>query len=124
MKRCIQFLSLFFLGLTACTGLPPLQDAYEPITPAALPTSTSLPTPTPILEAAEGVGRAFYRAWEGMDFAGMYSLLSPQSQALVSQSAFVELYQSAMTTASLRSSSLRCRTRRNGERQKLRWPTV
>src|SRR5690606_26941219 len=85
MRRLMPFLLLLFT-LAACESLiPALQDAYDPQTPTAMPTPTLSPTTTPITEAAEGVARAFYRAWEDGDYAGMYSLLSPQSQALVDQ---------------------------------------
>jgi penicillin-binding protein 2 len=109
MRRLIPLLFLL-LAVTACGGrlpslpsLPALQDAYDPRTPTPPPTATLAPTATPITEAAEGVARAYYRAWEDLDYAGMYSLLSPQSQALVDQSSFVALYEDVARTATLRS---------------------
>jgi len=54
-----------------------------------------------VREDASGIGRAFFRAWEGRDYLGMYSLLSPQSQALVDSRSFVERYEEAMTTAAV-----------------------
>jgi penicillin-binding protein 2 len=105
MRRLIPLLFLLSL-VTACgtslPSLPALQDAYDPRTPTPLPTSTLAPTATPITEAAEGVARAYYRAWEDLDYAGMYSLLSPQSQALVDQSSFVALYEDVARVATLR----------------------
>lgn len=98
-------LLLLVIFLSACSGgLPLIRDANTPIPPnATIPASGSLlPTPTVVVESADGVGRAFYRAWEGQDFAGMYSLLTPQSQALVSSEAFIGLYESVMETASVR----------------------
>lgn len=103
MRRLIPFL-LLLLTLAACESLiPALQDAYDPRTPTPLSTPTLAPTETPVTEAAEGVARAYYRAWEDGDYAGMYSLLSPQSQALVDQETFVELYEGIAATVTLRS---------------------
>ncbi|MDT8306395.1 MAG: penicillin-binding transpeptidase domain-containing protein [Anaerolineae bacterium] len=102
MRRLVVLPLLLLLA--ACgTSLPFLQDAYDPRTPTPLPTSTLAPTATPIAEAAEGVARAYYRAWEDLDYAGMYSLLSPQSQALVDEASFVALYEDVARTATLRS---------------------
>ncbi|MBK8984545.1 MAG: hypothetical protein IPM39_00450 [Chloroflexi bacterium] len=92
---------LIALGLVACGsgGVPFLQDTYEEAT--LTPPATDLPRPTavPILEDAGGIGRAFYRAWESGDYLGMYSLLTPQSQALVDSTAFAQRYQEAQQTA-------------------------
>ena len=100
---------LFFLGIlfwvtaVACTTLSPANTSTN--TPASLPASPS-PTPTPpttITDDATGIGRAFLRAWEGADYLGMYSLLSPQSQALVDSQVFSQKYNEAMTTATVNS---------------------
>ncbi|MDX1664635.1 MAG: penicillin-binding transpeptidase domain-containing protein, partial [Candidatus Promineifilaceae bacterium] len=89
---------LMLTALSAgCSDLAQGDDA----TTAVEPTSTPAPTATAVTEAAEGIGRAFYQAWQNMDFAGMYSLLSPQSQALVDRDAFIELYQESMATATV-----------------------
>lgn len=56
---------------------------------------------TPIADGAEGIALAFYRAWEGKDYLGMYSLLSPQSQALVDSQSFVSFYQEMMEIATV-----------------------
>ncbi|MEW5988337.1 MAG: penicillin-binding transpeptidase domain-containing protein [Chloroflexota bacterium] len=100
-SKCGLF--LLFLLLTACgrLGAPAVQDTYDLATPAPPATDTPRPTDTPIPGGAEGVGLAFYRAWEAWDFLGMYSLLSPQSQALVDSRSFVTRYQEAMETAAV-----------------------
>ena len=66
-----------------------------------IPTNSPEPTATSIPEGAEGIGLAFYRAWEGKDYLGMYSLLSPQSQALIDSRTFVEFYEELMTAATV-----------------------
>jgi penicillin-binding protein 2 len=89
------------LGIVACgaEGLPLLQDTYEEAT--LTPPATDLPRPSaePVLEDAGGIGRAFYRAWEAGDYLGMYSLLSPQSQALVDSASFTQRYEETLQTA-------------------------
>jgi penicillin-binding protein 2 len=101
---------LFFIFLafivTACGGasLPFAQDAGEQIPPlesSNLDTNSPSATEEPISEDAGGYARAFYRAWEGQDYVGMYSLLAPQSQALVDSSSFVRRYDEAMKTAAV-----------------------
>lgn len=90
----------FLLYVTACSNLIP-QDSYNQVTFTPGPTQTPFPTEIPVTEDASGVGRAFLRAWEGKDYLGMYSLLSPQSQALVDTSSFVARYDEAMNTATV-----------------------
>ncbi|MGH2535775.1 MAG: penicillin-binding transpeptidase domain-containing protein [Candidatus Promineifilaceae bacterium] len=103
----LPLLALLF-GLTACGRLlPPIQDAYSESTLTPLPTATAAPSPTPIREGAEGIGLAFYRAWEQGDYLGMYSLLAPQSQALVDSSTFTRYYQDAMQTATVQAVAAR-----------------
>lgn len=55
----------------------------------------------PITEDPGGYARAFYRAWEAGDYIGMYSLLTPQTQALVDSTSFVRRYEEAMETAAV-----------------------
>ena len=99
--RRLPFL-LLALWLVACGGLPAVEDTYNPAPTVLGTTAAPAGTTTPVGEAAEGVGRAFYRAWEGQDYAGMYSLLAPQSQALVNQNDFIDLYSATMETATVR----------------------
>lgn len=80
---------------------PPIVDAYEEVTLTPLATDTPQPTETSIPSGAEGIGLAFYRSWEGKDYLGMYSLLSPQSQALVDSRTFVEFYEDMMEAATV-----------------------
>ena len=44
---------------------------------------------------------AFYRAWELNDYLGMYSVLTPTSQALVDNISFVSRYEETMQTATV-----------------------
>lgn len=91
------------LLLVACSEVvpPPPQDSYDEATLRPLPSPTIEPTATPIPGGAEGIGLAFLRAWEGKDYLGMYSLLSPQSQALVDSRTFVTFYQELMEIATV-----------------------
>jgi penicillin-binding protein 2 len=100
--KLLKTLFPLFLFLVACGELiPPPQDSYVETTLTPLPTSTVQPTMTPISDGAEGIALAFYRAWEGKDYLGMYSLLSPQSQALVDSQSFVTFYEEIMEIATV-----------------------
>ena len=93
---------LLILFLTGCGADDPAQRLLESVsTPTPRPTSTPEPPPAVIPGGAEGIGLAFFRAWEIGDYLGMYSLLSPQSQALVDGRSFVSLYEQAMETATV-----------------------
>src|SRR5690606_13315973 len=97
---------LFAFLLVACNGrVSPPQDAYNLVTITPLPTPTLNPTPTAVPSGAEGIGLAFFRAWQQRDYLGMYSLLSPQSQAVVDSGAFVRRYEEAMATAAVQTIS-------------------
>ncbi|MAU01237.1 MAG: hypothetical protein CL608_29180 [Anaerolineaceae bacterium] len=102
MKKFV-FLLLFFALLVACggEGIPPIQDSSELVTLTPLPTNTPHATEIPTSEDANGIALAFYRAWELNDFLGMYSLLTPSSQALVDSISFVTRYEEAMETATV-----------------------
>jgi penicillin-binding protein 2 len=106
MKRTYLFFILLAVIVTACggAGLPFVQDASEPIPPMEIANpggNSPSTTEEPISEDAGGYARAFYRAWEAQDYVGMYSLLAPQSQALVDSSSFVQRYDEAMKTAAV-----------------------
>lgn len=107
MKNWKRAVFLFLFLLAACgeavISLP--QDSLEEVTATPLATSTPKPTDMPIEEEASGIGRAFFRAWEDGDYLGMYSLLTPQSQALVSSVDFVQLYNDIITTAAVQTVS-------------------
>ena len=96
-------LLLFFALLVACgsNGIPPIQDSSELVTLTPLPTNTPHPTEIPTSEDANGIGLAFYRAWELNDYLGMYSLLTPSRQALIDSISFVTRYEEAMATATV-----------------------
>lgn len=102
MKRHHIAFFLLILILAACgqeISIPIPQDASEIVTLSPNPTITPVPTAVPRREDASGIGVAFFKAWENNDILGMYSLLTPQSQALVDGGSFVESYQNAMNTA-------------------------
>jgi penicillin-binding protein 2 len=94
----------FLLLLVACSEevpVPPVEDSYVEVTLTPLPTATTEATATSIPSGAEGIGLAFFRAWEGKDYLGMYSLLSPQSQALIDSRTFVTFYEELMEAATV-----------------------
>jgi penicillin-binding protein 2 len=108
MIRSIYLLLLFTLITSACSApvLPMSEDITPPVfTPVGdlTPVRPNLPTQEPINEDAGGYARAFYNAWENKDYLGMYSLLSPQTQALVDSASFVQRYDEAMKTAGVHS---------------------
>lgn len=105
LRKVALFMFLSVLILSACGGIT-LGDSRleEPLAPTLAP-PTPAQEPTPVTEDASGYARAFYRAWELGDYLGMYSLLTPTSQALVGSAAFVERYTEAMTTAAVQSVS-------------------
>src|SRR5690606_32274163 len=76
-----------------------LRDSRVDAPPTAEPTATA--TAAPITEDPAGYARAFYRAWETGDYLGMYSLLTPTSQALVDSTSFIRRYEEAMRTAAI-----------------------
>ena len=80
---------------------PPIQDSSELVTLTPLPTNTPHPTEIPTSEDANGIGLAFYRAWELNDYLGMYSLLAPSRQALIDSISFVTRYEEAMAIATV-----------------------
>jgi penicillin-binding protein 2 len=105
MNARLAILLVVLLFLAACSQetpvVPPLEDTYEEVTLTPLPTPTPEATATSIPSGAEGIGLAFFRAWEGKDYLGMYSLLAPQSQALVDSRTFVTFYEELMEAATV-----------------------
>lgn len=78
------------------------QGADSSFTESPAEVLPSAETDQVVSEEAGGYARAFYRAWEAEDYVGMYSLLSPQSQALVDGQSFVQRYEEAMETAAVK----------------------
>lgn len=97
-RICLVLLTPLFV---ACGLLPQLEDSYDLTTLTPGPTPTSEATATAVPGGGDGVGLAFFKAWEANDYLGMYSLLSPQSQALVDSGAFVRRYEEVMRTATV-----------------------
>lgn len=99
MLFCLFMIACLLVACGGSTSLPiaPQDSAAT----ATLPTSTPTPTAAAIAEDATGIGTAFLRAWEGKDYLAMYSLLSPQSQALVDSQSFSQKYADAMQTATV-----------------------
>ncbi|NDJ54562.1 MAG: hypothetical protein GYB68_15960, partial [Chloroflexi bacterium] len=97
MKRMLIGLVVAVTLLTGCDLIP------SPATP--LPDTSPAPNETqdvPVdMGDPDGVARAFLSAWEMGDYAGMYSLLSPTSQAEYSLEEFREIYTSNASTMTL-----------------------
>lgn len=74
--------------------------------PEAEPTQSAVPLPPPEtyitkVPDAEITAREFLEAWESEDYARMYSLLSPSSQAAVSEEEFSRIYREAAIESTL-----------------------
>ncbi|MFB0533853.1 MAG: NTF2-like N-terminal transpeptidase domain-containing protein, partial [Anaerolineae bacterium] len=54
-------------------------------------------TPTPVLPGPEDVALGFLESWERTDYKGMYALLSPPSQAEITQAEFAQYYHDVAT---------------------------
>jgi penicillin-binding protein 2 len=67
--------------------------------PRSRPTAT--PSPTADLPPADDTAFAFLQAWEGADYAAMYSLLSPTSQEQIPEDSFTEAYLQVAKEATL-----------------------
>ncbi|MCB0212721.1 MAG: penicillin-binding protein 2 [Anaerolineae bacterium] len=66
------------------------------------PTATPQPSPTPTpMPRADAVVQTYLSAWQNNDFATMYGLLSPSSQARITPAAFQAQYKQAMTEATV-----------------------
>lgn len=112
---------LFFFLLTACSLVPSVEDSYDLSTLTPLPTDAAAGTPTPVPGGAEGIALTFFHAWELGDYLGMYSLLSPGSQALIDSQSFINRYTEAVTTAGVISvTSQPLAVYQEGERQNFR----
>ncbi len=99
MRRYALLIALLALALLpACrVFLADGPDSQATAPPTLTPAPTLTPTPPP--GDASQTGLTFYKSWESGDYAGMYSLLSPQSQALVDQQTFTARYQEALREA-------------------------
>lgn len=87
------FLMLMAFALVA-GGLSSCRDGNTP-----LPS----PTPTPVPGRAEEVAEAFLMAWERNDYGLMYGLLTPTSQATITQDGFAHTYQAVAAEATITS---------------------
>lgn len=96
MKR--RFIPLVTISLlfTACSLLGPSTGSTPAVTIPEV-------TPTRDLGQPDGVAQAFLDAWMNNDYEGMYSLLSPNSQAEYTLQDFTNIYTSAATTMTLAS---------------------
>ena len=103
-KRPWLLLCVLAITLIGCgDGSAPIElDSYAVVTLTPGPTVTPPPTAAPVSEDAQGIALAFFRAWEGFDYVGMYSVLAPSNQALVDSQAFVRRYEEAMNSAMVR----------------------
>jgi penicillin-binding protein 2 len=94
MKLRILVFLLALFALAACDALPFVSGPTAPATESAI-------TPTPQLDQPDGVGQVFLNAWTESDYAAMYELLSPNSQAAYTLDAFTNIYTSTATAMTL-----------------------
>jgi penicillin-binding protein 2 len=89
---------LRILGVSGFAVILEACDAFRstPTAPAPLATPTRPPPLT-----AEATAREFLDAWTKEDYAAMYQLLAPGSQAGITQDDFVKRYQAAMDEATV-----------------------
>lgn len=84
MKRLIFALLILSLALSACTPPEPTLVPPTPTTPA---TETPLPDPSVLITTApepRSAANAFFEAWMGNDYIGMYNMLSQVSRDAIS----------------------------------------
>ena len=104
IKRILTGLFLaaaFLIGCRAAPASPsptliPSPASLSP-TPAA--TLTVAPSPTPPLDA-KGTAAAYLADWKNSDYAGMYALLAPASQAALAAAAFEKQYRDNLSIMS------------------------
>ncbi|MBN1426929.1 MAG: hypothetical protein JXB07_01005 [Anaerolineae bacterium] len=89
----IGLVSLLLLG--ACSVVDSFLGTESAVTTG--PTLTS----TPPLDQPDGVAQTFLNAWMAGDYPGMYSLLSPNSQAAYTLEQFTDTYEGTATTMTL-----------------------
>jgi penicillin-binding protein 2 len=89
MKRRFGILVLALLALVGCVGNGAGQGS----------SAGEVETPPPV--TPDGVAQAFLLAWEAGDYAGMYSHLSPNSQAEYPLDTFTAIYTNAASTMTL-----------------------
>ena len=65
------------------------------------PTPTVEPSPTPDLPPADEVAFAFLQAWERVDYAAMYSLLSPAALDKYTEEEFAATYEGVVQEATI-----------------------
>ncbi len=88
--RLFALVLIAALSLSGCGILPNNNDPDVPT-----------PAPTEDLSGPDGVAQAFLNAWTQGNYSGMYSLLSPNSQAEYSETEFIDTYTSTANTMSL-----------------------
>lgn len=95
--------ALLLVALTVgCQALPAaLSATAAPDTPPATLAPTAAFTPTPIGPSPATTAALFLDHWMKADYASMYALLSPASQAAVSAEAFTARYQGALQAAAV-----------------------
>lgn len=90
------FAILMIFLLVSCSD----PSTTTPIFPTSTPIPPS-PTPTPIPPSPDATAATFLNAWEAGDYAIMYTLLSPSSQAAIDAESFTARYQTALSTATV-----------------------
>ncbi len=88
------------LLLVSCSSPSAITSTIQSHTPTAIPPTPTL-TPTPLPPSPEATAATFLNAWQAGDYAAMYALLSPPSQAALDAESFTTRYQNALSTATV-----------------------
>ena len=94
MKRKLIALAVLSFFFAACSFL----GSGEGGSPSGSGSAAPVATAPPDLSEPDGVAQTFLDAWMAGDYEGMYSLLSPNSQAEYPLDHFVEIYTSTAAT--------------------------
>lgn len=97
MHRLIYFLLISLFFLAACR--PQTSAAQVEILPSLVPS----PTAAIDIESAERSARLYMTAWQELDYAEMYRLLSFNSQEAIPEETFINLYEDVADSMTLQS---------------------
>ena len=94
LRGCLWLSGLLLAACTrGSTATPTAIQIQTTPTLTAIPSPTATPAPSP-----QGAAAAYLAAWERGDYAGMYSLLAPESQAALSAADFETQHREVLGT--------------------------
>ncbi|MCP4537337.1 MAG: hypothetical protein GY832_09335 [Chloroflexi bacterium] len=95
-KLQFAFAILMVFLLVSCSNPATATPISHTSVPVTLPPTL---TPTPLPPSPDATAATFLNAWQASDYAIMYTLLSPPSQAAIDVESFAARYQNALSTA-------------------------